>query len=402
MKYPLWLRIAIQNGEILYFDIVQQRYQNSLHKKYKSGFSLSENLRDILVIPNEYRQGNYFCDLYYDHQSFQTVFTEYHIPERKRIEFNDFHSRFKPRVDYQYVENLQQRIKGKCDEIIFTINGIGTHDPCIRNGLQTNVLLWEHSCWFSYHKPDFITAELERLVAEKRVRLVDNPMYEATKMMFINEFEPFDPARALPFDETTAPGYPLSTNWSWKIFGKWFLLFLIVLLFLLMPIFMDFERHNNDNESITALLGVPAAIFCGIVCLFFVRKLEFFNLSKWQYFREIYIKTTLIFTISVIGYMIMRDSLIPHGQFIYTIAQEKIPMELQVTDIIKTTHNLKPDHRLDSYCRYALQLHNEFNQQNYYVCVARKKTAKIGDRYKMNIQESSFGYRLTDIEKVTY
>ena len=46
MHYPLWLRVAIQNGNILYPDIVQKRYETSLTKRYKNNFKISSVLSD--------------------------------------------------------------------------------------------------------------------------------------------------------------------------------------------------------------------------------------------------------------------------------------------------------------------------------------------------------------------
>jgi hypothetical protein len=174
MHYPLWLRVAIQNGNILYPDIVQKRYETSLTKRYKNNFKISSVLSDVIVVPEQYRLGNYFCDFYYNNEDCECVFSEYKFSENKKVEIVR-NLDYKLRMDYNIIEKFKEEFPDR-DELIIYSGHMGVN--YFRNGLQSNLLFWDKTFWYSYSKPDFMTAELEQLVQEKRVRLLDVPGME--------------------------------------------------------------------------------------------------------------------------------------------------------------------------------------------------------------------------------
>lgn len=399
MGYPLWQRIAVQDGKILYFDIVQKRYQTALHKKYKNRFSISDNLRNILFIPAEYRRGNYFCDLYYDDKSYHCVFTEYKIPERKRIRTVGMPF-CKYRMDYATVQAYQKEFDD-CDDVIFCSKYFA------HNALQSNVLFCEHGGWFSYEKPDFMTAELERLVAEKKVRLLDASGFnEADKMMFVNEFEPFDLQRALPIDNTVIVNYNDHVAFSFNISKKVLWPCILLILFVISPLFVTFERTNYPFSSELSMeLSLLFESLSGIIFLalsfFLAGKLKLVEFSIIGKLWVCYLRFVITIGLASILHMSFNQALVPIAGMYYTlIFKEKQPYQFSVEHIAKV-RGIDPEHQLGATCLYVLQLKNEINRQHYYLCTSSIKNNKIGDRYKMNVQESDFGYRLTNIEKLT-
>ncbi len=403
MGYPLWQRIAVQDGKILYFDIAQKRYQTALHKKYKNRFSISDNLRDILSVPAECQRGNYFCDLYYDNKSYHCVFTEYKIPERKRIRTVGMPF-CKYRMDYATVQAYQKEFND-CDDIIFCGKYVDYGAFFAHNSLQSNVLFCEYGGWFSYEKPGFMTAELERLVAEKKVRLLDASGFNgADKMMFVNEFEPFDLQRTLPVDNSVIVNY--NDHAGFTISPKVLWPCILLMLFVISPLFVTFERANYPFSSELSMeLSLLFESLSGIIFLalsfFLASKLKLIEFSIIGKLWVCYLRFVITIGLASMLYMLFNQALVPIAGMYYTlIFEEKQPQQFRVEHIAKI-RGIKPEHQLGASCLYVLQLKNEMNRQYYYLCTNSAKNNKIGDRYKMDVQESDFGYRLTNIEKLT-
>lgn len=394
MKYPLWQRIAIQNGQVLYADIVQKRYQISLHKKYKNRFSISDNIKDILFVPAEYQLGNYFCDLYYDDKSYHCVFTQYDIPERKKVLM--IREPLCPyRMDYIAVREFQKQFNGYDDLILCS-------KYFAHNGLQSNLLFCEYGGWFSYEKPDFITAELERLVTEKKVRLLDASGFsEADKMMFINEFEPFDLSRALPINNEVITNY--DDKFGFSVSKKIVLLSILFLLFVLSPLFITFEKTTypfTSGIALSFLFNSVGGMLALIVSFFLVIKLKLIEFSIIGKLLVCLMKFLISIILAAVFYILFYQVLLPVSGMYYTLLfQEKQQYEFTVEHIDKMTRGVKPAHQLASTCLYSIQLKNEINRRYYALCTNNIKNINIGDRYRMDLQESDFGYRLSNIVK---
>ena len=393
MRYPLWLRVAIQNGNILYPDIVQKRYETSLTKRYKNNFKISSVLSDVIVVPEQYRLGNYFCDFYYNNEDCECVFSEYKFSENKKVEVVR-NLDYKLRMDHNIVEKFKEEFPDR-DELIIYSGHMGVN--YFRNGLQSNLLFWDKTFWYSYSKPDFMTAELEQLVQEKRVRLLDVPgMEEITKIMFVNEFEPFDLNRALPVNNSTITNYH-------SLLPKYTLPRLKVLLFLILFFIFFFYCVVSPSFEFTTYpyelyhyLYYPV-IALSIMLVFILAKRNHFKTMAIYAFTKLYIWGISISAAIILSIFLLKGVILPYGGKLYTLLKSPEYHDLVITNSVESKENYSNYQLYGERCNYLLQLTDNSQDKHYDFCSSKDKNELL-KYYEMEIQESKFGYHIKQIQ----
>jgi 4-amino-4-deoxychorismate lyase len=160
--------IYLKNGQLQHIDYHNQRFNEA--RKEIFGNQETVDLRDLIVIPDEYRTEDFRCRVIYEHEIESVNFIKYTPKEIKKlrlIDIGNWEYNFKY-ADRSFLNNLLEN-NPEVDEVIMVKNGFVT-DCTI-----ANLAFYDGKNWFTPSTP--------LLKGTKRQQLLDKQMITEREIM---------------------------------------------------------------------------------------------------------------------------------------------------------------------------------------------------------------------------
>ena len=168
--------IYLKAGQLQNIDYHNQRFNTS--RKVVFGKNETEDLMDLIPIPNEYQSENYRCRVIYEEEIESISFIKYVQKDIKNLKLVDIEN-----WDYQhkYADrdflNALLAQNSDVDEVIMTKNGF------ITDCTIANLAFWDGDNWFTPSTPLLKGTKRQQLldkqlIAEREIRVDDISQYE--------------------------------------------------------------------------------------------------------------------------------------------------------------------------------------------------------------------------------